>query len=98
MYLDTPDDMIFDYWQEKAYPNQPMGRSILGKTEIIKNINRDQVKEFMMSYYNPNKMVISAAGKINHDDFVDQINRSCKKFTLWQYQQPTKSRIYIWRV
>ena len=29
MYLDTPDDMIFDYWQEKAYPNQSMGRSIL---------------------------------------------------------------------
>ena len=28
MYLDTPDDMIFDYWQEKAFPNQPMGRSI----------------------------------------------------------------------
>ena len=25
MYLDTPDDMIFDYWQEKAFPNQPMG-------------------------------------------------------------------------
>ena len=38
MYLDTPDDMIFDYWQDKAYPNQPMGRSILGKTDIIKNI------------------------------------------------------------
>jgi len=36
MYLDTPDDMIFDYWQDKAYPNQPMGRSILGKTDIIK--------------------------------------------------------------
>ena len=35
MYLDTPDDMIFDYWQSKAYPDQPMGRSILGKSNII---------------------------------------------------------------
>ena len=76
MYLDTPDDMIFDYWQDKAYPNQPMGRSILGKTEIIKTITRDQVKDFMMSNYNPNKMIVSAAGKIDHNDFVERITKA----------------------
>ncbi|MAV63641.1 MAG: peptidase M16 [Candidatus Marinimicrobia bacterium] len=77
MYLDTPDDMIFDYWQEKAYPDQPMGRSILGKTDIIKNISREEVKNFMMKHYNPKKMIISAAGKINHDAFVESIKKSC---------------------
>ena len=77
MYLDTPDDMIFDYWQEKAFPNQPMGRSILGKTDIIKNITREEVKGFMTNHYNPNKMIISAAGKINHDKFVEMIKKSC---------------------
>ena len=77
MYLDTPDDMIFDYWQEKAYPNQPMGRSILGKTDIIKNISREEVKSFMMNHYNPKKMIISAAGKINHDKFVESISKAC---------------------
>ena len=77
MYLDTPDDMIFDYWQEKAFPNQPMGRSILGKTDIIKNISREEVKGFMTNHYNPNKMIISAAGKINHDKFVEMIKKSC---------------------
>ena len=39
MYLDTPDDVVFDKWQEVAYPDQPMGRSILGKSEIIKSIS-----------------------------------------------------------
>ncbi len=77
MYLDSPDSMIFDYWEEKAFPNQPMGRSILGKTDIIKNISRDQVKSFMMNHYNPKKMVISAAGKINHDKFIEMIKKSC---------------------
>ena len=77
MYLDSPDEMIFDYWQEKAFPNQPIGRSILGKTDIIKSISRDEVKNFMMSHYNPNKMIISAAGKINHDEFVEAIKKSC---------------------
>jgi len=82
MYLDTPDDMIFDYWQEKAFPKQPMGRSILGKTDIIKNISRDEVKSFMMNHYNPKKMVISAAGKINHDEFVEMIKKSCTKLPV----------------
>jgi len=77
MYLDTPDDMIFDYWQNKAFPNQPMGRSILGKTDIIKNITRKQVKEFMYSHYHPKKMIISAAGKIDHSAFVEEIKKVC---------------------
>ncbi len=76
MYLDSPDEMIFDYWQEKAFANQPFGRSILGKTDIIKNISRDEVKNFMASHYNPNKMVISAAGKVDHEKFVDAIQAS----------------------
>ena len=82
MYLDTPDDMIFDYWQEKAFPKQPMGRSILGKTDIIKNISRDEVRSFMTNNYNPKKMVISAAGKINHVEFVEMIKKSCTKLPV----------------
>ena len=77
MYLDSPDEMIFDYWQEKAFPNQPIGRSILGKTDIIKNISREEVKKFMLSHYNPKKMIISAAGKIDHDEFVESIKQAC---------------------
>ncbi len=82
MYLDTPDDMIFDYWQSKAYPNQPMGRSILGKTDIIKKISREEVKQFMLNKYNPKKMVISAAGKIDHEQFVEQIMKLCTKLPM----------------
>ena len=52
-----------------------MGRSILGKTDIIKNISRDEVKDFMMNHYNPKKMIISAAGKIDHDKCVESIKK-----------------------
>ena len=65
MYLDTPDDLVFDKWQETAYPNQPMGRSILGTTDIIKNIKRDEVNGFMNDFYNPEKMVFSVSGNFN---------------------------------
>tara|TARA_B100001123_G_scaffold51800_1_gene53846 strand:- start:243 stop:1496 length:1254 start_codon:yes stop_codon:yes gene_type:complete len=75
--IDSPDSKIFDLYQETAYPNQPIGRSILGTKDIIRNISRDEIKEFMMSNYNPKKMVVSAAGKINHEEFVEKVERAC---------------------
>ena len=38
MYLDDPAQMVVDYWQSTAFPNQPIGRLIIGKKEIIKSI------------------------------------------------------------
>tara|TARA_Y100000590_G_scaffold58258_1_gene61484 strand:+ start:2217 stop:3470 length:1254 start_codon:yes stop_codon:yes gene_type:complete len=75
--LDSPDSKLFDQFQETAFPDQPIGRSLLGPKHIIKNISRDQIKNFMESNYNPKKMVVSAAGKIDHDEFVDRIIKSC---------------------
>ncbi len=35
---DTPDDIIFDHFQETAYPDQPMGRPTLGREEGIRGM------------------------------------------------------------
>tara|TARA_Y100001935_G_scaffold254518_1_gene263810 strand:+ start:38 stop:1291 length:1254 start_codon:yes stop_codon:yes gene_type:complete len=75
MYLDTPDDVVFDKWQEVAYPNQPMGRSILGKTEIIKTISRDEVENFMKSFYRPDKMVFSVSGNFEESHILNLIDK-----------------------
>tara|TARA_Y100000996_G_scaffold279960_1_gene220829 strand:+ start:3837 stop:5090 length:1254 start_codon:yes stop_codon:yes gene_type:complete len=75
MYLDTPDDLVFDKWQEVAYPNQPMGRSILGKTDIIKNISRDAVEGFMKSFYRPDKMVFSVSGNFEENHILELIDK-----------------------
>ena len=76
MYLDDPSEMVGDYWQRTAFPNQSIGRLIIGKKEIIHSIQREKIVNFMQSNYHPTKMVVSAAGKINHDEFVEQISNS----------------------
>ena len=76
MYLDDPGEMVGDYWQKTAFPNQPIGRLILGKKEIIKSIKRKKIIDFMQNHYQPKKMIVSAAGKVVHDEFVDQIVNS----------------------
>ena len=73
MYLDTPDDLVFDKWQETAYPNQPMGRSILGTADIIKNIKREEVNGFMNDFYNPEKMVFSVSGNFNEEEVINLV-------------------------
>ncbi|MEX2450746.1 MAG: pitrilysin family protein [Rhodospirillales bacterium] len=67
---DTPDDIIFDHFQETAFPDQALGRSVLGVAERIQNLPRDTIIDFMRNNYNAPRMVLSAAGKLDHDDLV----------------------------
>lgn len=70
MTNDTPDDIVFDYFQEAAYPNQALGRSILGPVKNIKKFNRDHFSDYIGKQYNYDNMAIVAAGAIKQDDLV----------------------------
>src|SRR5271155_3976646 len=67
---DTPDDIIFDYFQECAYPEQAMGRPVLGSPEIIRKLSRKSVVAYLKDHYGASRMVLSAAGKLDHDQIV----------------------------
>ncbi|WP_417270083.1 M16 family metallopeptidase [Celeribacter sp.] len=68
--LDTPDDVIFDWLQEAAYPAQPLGRTILGPTERVNAFSREDLAGFVAEHYCPERMVLSAAGAVDHDTLV----------------------------
>ncbi|QDH15695.1 insulinase family protein [Oecophyllibacter saccharovorans] len=67
---DTPDDVIFDHFQERAYPDQPMGRPILGPDTLITAMERDTLMNYMGGHYSTRNTVIAAAGKLDHDEVV----------------------------
>ena len=68
--LDTPDDIIFDHFQATAYPDQPMGRPVLGTAEIVRGLTSDDLRGYLASNYTASNMVLSAAGRVNHEDLV----------------------------
>src|SRR6185436_7046409 len=72
---DTPDDIIFDHFQEVAFPDQPMGWPTLGRAEIIGKLPRDVVAGYLESRYRPAQMIVAAAGSIDHDRLVDLVSR-----------------------
>jgi len=67
---DTPDDVIFDHFQQVAYPDQPLGRPVLGLTDIISDISRETVMNYMGSHYQAPGMVLAASGRVDHDTVV----------------------------
>jgi predicted Zn-dependent peptidase len=69
--LDTPDDVIFDNFQEQAYPDQGLGRPVLGQAEIIRTIERGTIAEYMQTHYGASRMVLSAAGAVDHERIVE---------------------------
>jgi predicted Zn-dependent peptidase len=69
---DTPDDVVFDWLQEQAYPGQPIGRTILGEVERVRSFDREDLARFVGEHYGPEQMILSAAGGIDHDAIVAQ--------------------------
>jgi predicted Zn-dependent peptidase len=64
---DTPDDIIFDWLQEAAYPDQAIGRPILGPAERIARYQAEDFRAFRAGHYGPGQMILAAAGAVDHD-------------------------------
>ena len=73
---DTPDDNIFDRFQETAYPEQAIGRPVLGTGEIVGSIDRDTLRAYMTRHYGGQTMVFTAAGKVEHARLVDLVSQA----------------------
>ena len=78
--IDTPDDIVFDYFQETAFPNQALGRSILGPQEIVKSFNRESLEKYISTNYASENMVICAVGNLKHEKIVDMVKARMSDF------------------
>lgn len=64
---DTPDDIIFDYLQEVAYPEQAMGWPILGEEEIVSRISANDLRQYMGANYRAGSMILVGSGAVDHE-------------------------------
>jgi len=67
---DTPDDVVFDNFQGVAYPEQPLGRPVLGRPDVVGQMPRDAIVGFHGQHYHGGSIVLAAAGNIPHDALV----------------------------
>ena len=79
MTLDTPDNIIYDYYAQTAFADQPYGRSILGPAENIKKFQQKDFLDYIEKNYTVDNIVISVAGNIDFDTIINIANKYFSK-------------------
>ena len=89
---DNPDDLVYEKFYTLAYPNQSLGRSILGSIENIAKFDKYAFTNYMSKHYNANNIVISIAGKINHTNAVHLVEELFSVFSESPYRNIQSSQ------
>ena len=98
---DTPDDLVYDAFVETAFAGQAIGRPILGRPETIRSFDGGMIRAFMAREYAPERMVLAAAGAVDHDAIVGAAERQfggASRTTFWRrLKRPIRAASGGWR-
>ena len=67
---DSPDEIAYELLQDAAFPDQAIGRPILGTTQSVTSFGADDLRTFLKANYGASRMVLSAAGNVDHAELV----------------------------
>ncbi|MEX2217463.1 MAG: pitrilysin family protein [Phycisphaerales bacterium] len=81
MYKDEPNWVLFEEALERHFRRHPMGHRVLGTTETITALQRDQMREYFDRRYSADNTVVAMAGRLDFDAAVAQVERLCRAWT-----------------
>lgn len=79
---DTPDDLVFDLLTAASWPDQAIGRPILGTREGVGAFGRDAIDLYLREHYRAPAMVVAAAGAVEHDAIVSMAGSRLEGLSL----------------
>jgi len=91
---DTPDDVVFDYFQTTCFGDHPMGWATLGTEAIVRSLTPQAVKSYMDRHYGVKNMLFSAAGNVEHESLCELVAKYFTKLEDKGDQTP-KAATYI---
>ena len=72
---DTPDDLVFDLFQARAFPDQPIGRPILGTVKSVRSFTPASLRVYLGKHYRAPRMIVAAAGDVDHTAIVGEVEK-----------------------
>src|SRR6476646_4881134 len=72
---DNPDYLVHEIFTQNFWKDHPLGKPILGTKDTVKKFERDPVLDFYKHRFSPGNMIISAAGHLKHEEFVELVNK-----------------------
>lgn len=71
---EQPAKLAQELLKQGVWPGQPLGRNIYGTRDSVAGLTRPALLDFFKDYYGADRLIVSAAGNVEHDDFVGQVN------------------------
>lgn len=70
---DNPDYLVHEIFTQNFWKDHPLGKPILGTKETVKRFERDSVLDAYAHRFSPGNIIVSAAGHLDHDQFVELV-------------------------
>lgn len=77
MYADQPPFGMDDKIKALHYGRHPLARSVLGTEASVGELSVAQMRDYFSFRYTPNNMFVAAAGKVDFDALVKQVEQRC---------------------
>ena len=72
---DTPEELVFDLHARALWGDHPYGGPVLGTSETVRAISRDDLMTLWRTAYRPGLSVVAAAGRVQHEDLLELVER-----------------------
>ena len=72
---DSPDYLVHEIFTQNFWKDHPLGKPILGTKETVRKFEQQTLFDYYGTFFYPGNMLISAAGSLNHDHFVDLVRQ-----------------------
>ena len=79
MYEDTPQELVHDLFSEAVFGDAPLGRPVIGTSEVIASISRRALAAYHRSMYVGGNIVVAAAGNLEHNTIVRLVERAQRR-------------------
>jgi predicted Zn-dependent peptidase len=67
---DDPDDLIHDITEREVFGRHPLGMPVIGTERTVRAFRRDDLMSHRAQFYTPDRLVVAAAGRLEHDELV----------------------------
>jgi predicted Zn-dependent peptidase len=91
MIEDTPDEYVSVLFDEHFWEGDPLGRPIVGTRETVGKMGRGEILDYVSHFYSPERVVIAAAGNIDHDLLVEYFWPSFEPLSNGESSPPARS-------
>ena len=75
MYEDDPGDQVHDLMSEAVFPDQPLGRPVIGTSEVISSLPEDHIRQYHAGHYTAGNIVVAASGAVDQERLLELCDR-----------------------